>query len=201
MPRRNRDYKRTGFFRDTRLFVIATEGFKREPKYFATLASGSTQVRVKTLPPDEDSQRSAPLDVLRRARDYTDEIDLAQDDQMWLVMDVDRWLPRTLHKVAKYCQRRGWGLAISNPCFELWLYLHIEPLPNDVVYTSKEMKRALDGIVKGGYKVEAFTRLIEMAIHNAKQTDTSDAYQLTGPMRTQLWRLGEGLLPFLVVKD
>ena len=59
MPRKNRDYKKTGYFRDTKLFVIATEGQKREPQYFLALAKGHTRVRVKILKPGRD-QRSSP---------------------------------------------------------------------------------------------------------------------------------------------
>jgi len=116
---------------------------------------------------------------------------------MWLVIDTDRWPAKTLHRIAKYCQRKGWGIAISNPCFELWLYLHKEPLPVEVIYTSQEMKTALGELVVGGYTAENFVLLLAMAIVNAKAADDSVAYNLPELMRTQLWRLGEALLPFL----
>jgi len=134
---------------------------------------------------------------LRRARAYEKEVKLNKDDQMWLVIDTDRWPAKTLHRIAKYCQRKGWGIAISNPCFELWLYLHKEPLPVEVIYTSQEMKTALGELVVGGYTAENFVLLLAMAIVNAKAADDSVAYNLPELMRTQLWRLGEALLPFL----
>jgi hypothetical protein len=196
MGRKNRGYKKTGLFRDAPFFVIATEGQKREPAYFEELVRGNTNVRVRVLKPGKD-QRSSPLAVLRRARDYADSIGLQAQDQMWLVVDTDRWVPSTLHRMAKYCQRKGWGLAISNPCFEVWLYLHQSRLPEGANYTSQEMKGALAATVVGGYKAEVFIKLLATAIENARETDESEHYQLPGEMISQVWRLGEALVPFL----
>lgn len=43
-------------------------------------------------------------------------------DQVWCVVDVDEFTD--LDEAARHAKRQGIELAVSNPCFELWLLLH-----------------------------------------------------------------------------
>jgi hypothetical protein len=48
-------------------------------------------------------------------------------DEVWCVLDVDEH-PK-LHEARQLANARGIELAISNPCFELWLLLHFRESP------------------------------------------------------------------------
>lgn len=121
MPRKNRPYKRGKPHRDAQLFVIACEGAKREKEYFETLVFGSQKVKVQILAPiGEEHGKSAPKWVLNRAAKYVEEFGLNKYDQLWLVMDFDRYDVNILREIANICdEHENWNIAYSNPCFEV----------------------------------------------------------------------------------
>ena len=117
-------------FRDARLIVIASEGKDTERIYFKALAKEYTnpRVHVHILERSVDEQNnSSPEYVLKQLNDYKSQYDLEADDELWLVVDKDRWTEAMLSRVATECsQEVAMHMALSNPCFELWLLLHIE---------------------------------------------------------------------------
>lgn len=115
-----------GTLRDARLIVIATEGSVTEKIYFD--AYHSSKVQVKVVP--SASGKSSPKHVLANLDAFKAAFELEDDDELWLVIDRDRWTPQALSSVAKRCVANGYSLGLSNPCFELWLALHFpQPLP------------------------------------------------------------------------
>lgn len=113
--------RRVAHFRDTRLVIIATEGRCTEAQYFSLFRS--TRVQVRVLPTGEDNQ-SSPEHVLERLRGFRDTYDLGGEDELWLMVDVDRWGDAKLRHVAREAKNYGVKLAVSNPCFEVWLLFH-----------------------------------------------------------------------------
>lgn len=68
---------------------------------------------------------SSPEHVLKQLNDYKKEYELESDDELWLVIDKDRWPDAMLSHVATECTQDIYmHVAISNPCLELWLLLH-----------------------------------------------------------------------------
>jgi hypothetical protein len=120
---RTRLLPRPDYVRDARLFVIAVEGAEQEPWYFYGLErSGCVPPRRVRLEVLSDETRSAPEHVAARLGAWETEHRLIASDERWLVVDVDRHhnLQTTLAEAA----RIGWRVAVSNPCFEVWLQLH-----------------------------------------------------------------------------
>ncbi len=71
---------------------------------------------------------------------------LKSEDQVWLVMDVDRWTHSHLKDIAELCQQQKntfWKTAISNPCFEIWLLLHYIDLNSLNSIMQKNFKQQL----------------------------------------------------------
>jgi RloB-like protein len=125
--------------RDARLFIIATEGAVTEKQYFEMF--GSSRIKVEVLPTGSDNQ-SAPDYVLDRLNSFKEQFDLHEDDMLWLVLDVDRWGDEKLSLVCREAKQKDYHLAISNPCFEVWLCLHCDDLnPEDK--TCKQFKARL----------------------------------------------------------
>ena len=103
-------------FRDARLIVIASEGKDTERIYFKALAKEYTnpRVHVHILERSVDEQNnSSPEHVLKQLNDYKNLYDLEADDELWFVA-TECALEVSMH------------MALSNPCFELWLLLHLE---------------------------------------------------------------------------
>ena len=81
--------------KDTRLIIIATEGKETEKHYFESdLLGKSRRVQVKVLPSLEG--RSAPKYVARRLIEFEKRYDWWPGDQLWLMVDKDRWQEGTL---------------------------------------------------------------------------------------------------------
>ena len=117
-------------FRDARLIVIASEGKDTERIYFTTLAKEYTnpRVHVHILERSENEQNnSSPEHVLKQLNDYKNQYELEAEDELWLVVDKDQWKDKMSSRVATECAHEvSMHVALSNPCFELWLLLHLE---------------------------------------------------------------------------
>jgi len=111
--------------RDAKLFIVATEGKETEKQYFGMFKS--TKIQVEILATTEDG-KSAPEYVLERLDKFKERYDISKDDMLWLVSEVDRWGDKKLSSVGSQARQRGYYLAISNPCFEVWLTLHFEDI-------------------------------------------------------------------------
>ncbi|MCK6573981.1 RloB family protein [Myxococcota bacterium] len=109
--------------RDASLFVIATEGAKTEPAYFE--AFKSPRVRIEVLPTSEDN-RSAPKHVVERLRAFKKKFQLGAGDELWAVIDFDRWGEVQISEIAAEAAAGAFALAVSRPCFEFWLWLHVD---------------------------------------------------------------------------
>jgi hypothetical protein len=198
MPRKNRGYKKGEPYRDARLFVIACEGAKREKQYFEELVSGRQRLKLLVLAPaQEEPGFSAPKWVLDRAVQYTEEIGLASDDQMWLVMDTDRWQVNELRAIIDHCHsKKHWYIALSNPCFEIWLIQHLADLP-ETDKSCQDLKRELAQLSPGGYRAVVFLEKIADAIQRASARDNNPDYDLPTKMVTKVYKLAQAIATFL----
>ncbi len=129
MPRERKEFKRESFFRDVqKLFVIATEGTKTEVKYFEEFKSdqyyNNQTLFVEVL--KRLTTDSSPDDVIAQLNSFMKEYRLRDGDELWMVIDRDKqsWKPKQISQIARLCIQKGYGFALSNPCFEAWLLLH-----------------------------------------------------------------------------
>lgn len=131
--------------------VVFCEGEKTEPQYLLALKeqpsvkdAAAVDLRVETGHGGAVPRTlvSLAIEARDRARAGKDEI-----DEFWCVFDVE-W-PRNhpgLKEAIARAKANGVKLAISNPCFELWLILHFQDhgawLDND---GARRLRRDLDG--------------------------------------------------------
>jgi hypothetical protein len=115
--------------RDARLIIIASEGTNTEKQYFDALQARYRNTRIHPESIERRTTASDPAHVMKGLDDFRKEYKIRPgDDELWLVIDVDRWGEAKLAEVARKCQQKGYELAVSNPCFEVWLLLHIKAL-------------------------------------------------------------------------
>ena len=130
MPHKRRPLDRDeAELRDTSLFVIASEDKHAVEQYFNKF----TFRRVKfAILPTKDTA-SSPNSVFERIVRFKDEYQFGDDDQFWVVIDTDHWIQsnhiHNLRYVLQECFKKKIQIAISNPCFELWLLLHFRECP------------------------------------------------------------------------
>ena len=131
MPSNRRKLNRsTGKRRYRKLFVIATEGTKTEPQYFALFNNFAIFNNRHLVIRVVKSKHHAPHQVLERLKDYLKQEDLRPSDkawEAWLVVDKDEWTNEQLAQLHAWSKKKNnYGFALSNPKFEYWLLLHFE---------------------------------------------------------------------------
>jgi RloB-like protein len=114
---------------DISYVFVATEDTYAAAQYLTELqAQGIVdRARVRVIPlPTTDGQSSlaALLERLRAKQDDPEILHLSRD-QYWAVFDVDHHRVEELSTNTTLAATRGYHLAGSNPCFELWLLLHL----------------------------------------------------------------------------
>ena len=186
-------------FRNTSLIIIATEGAETEKQYFAFFRQKRVQVMVLPTPKDEEDPRyghSSPRAVLKRLDEFKKQYDLGDQDQLWLMVDTDRWPIAQLDKVASDAQQKHFRMAVSNPCFELWLYLHHGDVDANRVYTCRELEEKLRALLNGfnkrNLRLSDFHGHEDVALARAEALDQSPE---------QRWPLQVGTHVYRVVRE
>lgn len=116
-----------------RRLLLVCEGRVTEPEYFRGFERWVRNSTVEVVIPDD---HGVPLTLVEHAhrcnREASQRAARERDsylsyDEVWCVFDVDEH-PR-LNEAVQLAQARGIQVAISNPCFELWLLLHFRDSP------------------------------------------------------------------------
>lgn len=203
-------------FRDARLIVIASEGKDTERIYFTALAKEYTnpRVHVHILERSENEQNnSSPEHVLKQLNDYKSQYELEADDELWLVVDRDQWEDKMLSRVATECALEvSMHMALSNPCFELWLLLHLEdaasltPEEHTLWMENRRKSKNADPYLKvrlrqkmGTYHESSYDALtliahIEDAIERARALDKTPTDRWPQTLGTRVYLLAESVM-------
>ena len=203
-------------FRDARLIVIASEGKDTERIYFKALAKEYTNLRVHVhiLERSENEQNnSSPEHVLKQLNDYKSKYDLEADDELWLVVDKDRWTEAMLSHVATECsQEVAMHIALSNPCFELWLLLHMEDAAslsleeqeqwmknrrkskNADPYLKVRLRQKLGSYHESSYDALTLIAHIEDAIERARALDKNPTDRWPQTLGTRVYLLAKSVM-------
>jgi hypothetical protein len=190
--------------RDYKLFAIASEGRNTEPHYFELFRFISKRIKVDLIEEEvsdlemleKHRDKSAPRWVLDRAIKYTDKFGLSDEDELWFVMDIDKWRADQIAEIAEYCKSHlNWHIALSNPCFEVWIYFHHKAdIAASKSITSQQFKKEISDMMDGGYHPYKLINLLPDAIKNAKNNDSNSGHYLPNNKETKVYHLGEALL-------
>ena len=203
-------------FRDARLIVIASEGKDTERIYFKALAKEYTnpRVHVHILKRSEDEQNnSSPEHVLKQLDDYKGHYELESDDELWLVVDRDRWTEAMLSHVATECAQDNFmHVALSNPCIELWLLLHLVDATlltteeqqlwienrrrskNADPYLKVRLRQEMGSYHESSYDAKMLIEHVEVAITRAKSMDKNPADRWPQTLGTRVYLLAESVM-------
>ncbi|MCU0499424.1 MAG: RloB family protein [Anaerolineae bacterium] len=201
--------------RDATLIIIVTEGEKSERIYLEALHTDpryrNSRVHVEILAQD-NSTHSSPLAVIRTLDKFKGKYKLDKTDQLWMVIDVDHWDKHNkLTETAQLCQQKKYRLAVSKPCFEVWLWLHLcdpatctpekleelsqtEKVGNDT-YLEIEIGACLGKKYnKVKYDPVQFLDYVQEAIDRARALDTNPSDRWPQGLGTRVYQLVEAIL-------
>lgn len=203
-------------FRDARLVIIASEGKDTERIYFSALAAEYINPRVHVLllkRRDGEENNSSPEHVLQQLNDCKRQYALEADDELWLVVDKDRWTEAMLSRVAAACAQDGsLHLALSNPCFELWLLLHVidatklnpeerklwlenrRKTRNADPYLKVRLRQEIEGYHESAYDAKQLVAHVEDAIARAQLLDVSTTDRWPQTLGTRAYLLAESVM-------
>ncbi|MGN2249543.1 RloB family protein [Frateuria sp. GZRe14] len=136
-------------FRDDRLYILACDDTYAPQQYFGFFSIPRIQIHVV---PTEDGT-SAARHVLDRLKNEPYE----EGDERWLILDTDHCVQDnhvgSFTNALKEAREEGVRVALSRPCFELWLLLH--HLDSELVVdltdaeaVEQELRRILGGYNK-----------------------------------------------------
>lgn len=206
-----KEFERPEGKKSARLVIIAAEGKETENIYFEAMKKlrQASNVHVEILHRDENA--SSPVIVYEQIQHFKQEYRIEDDDQLWVVVDRDKWSVKTLKSVAQYCYRDSHlNFCVSNPCFELWLLLHLEnvlTLSEDIkdkmrsnkksskrgkTFLKKRLSDKLGSYQESSYDAERLISTVDDAISRADALDAN---------KQDRWPQGLGTRVYLLAKN
>ena len=209
------NYTRKEASLDSKLIIIAAEGEFTEKIYFEALRkhARNSRVHIKILERDEENRHnSSPEYVLGQLTQYKLENPIEQDDELWLVIDKDKWTAKSIRAVAQRCaQDSSYHLALSNPCFELWLILHIidaslesdeekvkmlknrKEKKNADPYLKRKLRALLGSYRESNYDADQLVVQIAEAITRAETLDKNKKARWPQGLGTHVYKLAKSI--------
>ena len=171
--------------RDDRVFVVATEDTYAPQQYFEHLPLA--RVKVIVLPTPRDSGLSSPGHVVERLKtafkDVRQRDQIQAGDEFWVFLDTDHHI-RDSHlrgtlEALRTAGQAGFEIAISNPCFALWLLLHHVDVALGTIFANcseveQKLRDVLAGYNKTSIKPGQFAlERVPQAIRRARALEAS----------------------------
>jgi hypothetical protein len=185
---RNRQQGRRSAFRDPKpTILVVSEGDVTEPEYIRGLQRACRNSRVTI---EVAKEHGVPMTLVRIAKQYKEEADAraAREkdenlayDSVWCMFDRDDH--PAIGEAKEMARDNSIRLAISNPCIELWLFLHFGDNPG--MQSRHAMKKLLKKHVPGYDKHVEYTVYstgYSQAVSRASKMDT-DAMEANEPHR------------------
>ena len=193
--------------RDDRVFVVASDDTYAPEQYFEHLPL--PRVRVIVVPTPVNSGESAPGHVVDRLKEAFANVSQRKQvqagDEFWVLLDTDHHfrdnnVAATLEAI-RTARQVGFEVAISNPCFELWLLLHHTDVARGTTFSKcgdveQEIRRVLGQYNKTHIKPGQFPLArVANAIRRARALETVPEAAWPEQAGTQIYRLFERVLP------
>lgn len=207
---RNRLFERTPPNRDAKSIYVFCEGAKRELDYFEYFKELDSRVNVEVykLHPHENNSPKGLLNIaedciIKSEQNPKPKYNFIEGDEVWLVLDIDKDKnesrePQIKELELKCEERDGWCLALSNPCFEVWLYYHFHQSIIKFKNNDKcsSWKQYVNNSIPGGFDSRKHPLFIEKAGKHAKE-NFKEINQRPTIGSTEVFRLADSLIPLI----
>jgi hypothetical protein len=183
------------------LILVVTEGEVTEPQYLAGFVRACRNPRVRV---EISKDHGVPRTLVERAKELKNEAARAAKkkddenlafDEVWCVFDID--VHSNIPEARNMARDNDISLAVSNPCFEFWLVLHLRDSPGcQHRHDMQALLRKLGAITVKSVSFENFRNGYTDAVRRASRLDqaaladgeegrcpTTTVYQLTESIR------------------
>jgi hypothetical protein len=187
--------RRVGFKKTKRLYVVSTEGAETEPIYFHEFRpSRDSTFRLKIL--GNPTHKSHPVEVVKRLIEYECHERPGANTEYWAIIDRNAWPDIDLRSAYELTHARPHlHIAMSHPCFELWLWLHLRPNRpfNDRHDCQRQLEREWFQFSKSAYPASELMPHVFTACSRAEEV-TERVNGLLQSQGTQVFELVRKLL-------
>lgn len=199
--RRRRPARRTPYKDSKPVILVVTEGEVTEPEYLREFARAAKNSRVrvevvggvgvpKTIVESAKEYKQAAEKRARREHDEN-----LRYDKIWCVFDVDQH--PNIPDAKQMARDNGMELAISNPCIELWLWLHFADQPgmkhrHTLQTMMKQHVPTYDKHIDYSLYSEGYKKAVQRAARLDTEAEANDE-EGRNPT-TGVWRLTESIL-------
>lgn len=160
-----------GGIKPNKTILIVSEGTVTERQYVEGLAQHIGNAGVKVI---LSKKHGVPRTIVDAAKE--ERLDLRTShredyDEIWCLFDRDKH-PRFEESI-QIALDRGYRLAVSSPCIELWLWLHHRPSPGALTHThmQKKLEQELDKDYDKSIRSEFYFSNLKMAVASAFRLD------------------------------
>jgi hypothetical protein len=161
MPReREALFRESNAIEKEKIIVLAFEGNNTEEIYFEEFKESAlfddSLIFLHLLKRPKSDTNSAPKHVFNKLKkEAKDEYNFKDTDELWMIIDTDRW--KSIPEIIDACHKQNnMFVAVSNPCFEFWLLLHIKDIAE---YSQEEQE-----LILKNYKVTKKKNYIDTKI-------------------------------------
>jgi len=198
--KRNKIYQRREPTKEGKLYFVFSEGEKRETTYFYFFNRIASQIIIQIVPLSEGKNSPMGLyytacsKLIATAENPNPAYSVNIDDEVWFVVDTDRW-GEEIHTLREHVAKHpNWFVAQSNPSFEVWLYYHFATAKPDTEV--ENWKEYLNELVKGGFDNRKHPIFVQAAIENA-EANYSATNGIPDENTTELFMFGKKILPLI----
>ncbi len=161
-----------------RTVLVFCEGARTEVDYLKALKSEPAvrEVASVDIQIDEDTHGYAPLTLVTAAAEARERAngEDGEIDEVWCIFDVEQ--PQNhpnLKKAVALARDRSVQVAVSNPCFELWLALHFQDQTAPIASKAADgLRRTLDGSQNKGVDGYKYMSRCDEAARRARSLTT-----------------------------
>ena len=154
-------------FQPRPVFYLFCEGIKTEPDYFHALKNSLTPKSNVNL--KFPFGGAVPYEVAKRAIKFKNSNSQSQrrvssfnkNDQVWAVFDRDQH--PNFDETVRLCRENDVPVGRSNPCFEVWLILHLEDY--GAQDNSREVKKRFNKLLRDEKISQKHDRYRELVKH------------------------------------
>ena len=191
-------------------FVVYSGGEVRERNYFHLITYNPSlypDIKIEFIPEPrfEEGGKPAIMKVaVEKTQKYKKSANNENPDKFFLLTDVDNF-KNFLLEMMQECNANDIELIISNPCFEVWLYYSKKDdkcisydYQNKNEKISSGFKTWVNTQIPGGINPANALLDIEQNIENAKKNYSDDDDRIPSLFSTQMFKLAEQLLPYVL---
>jgi len=185
-------------FRDDRLFIVACDDTYAPQQYFNLFQIPRVKIFVVNTPAGEPSSSEYVLERLLAYKEYEER------DERWLLLDTDHYIGdshiATFSQTLAKARQNNITIAVSRPCFDLWLLLHhMDETSVPALQNAGEVEMKIRSVVgefnktnlkKEHYPIEAITE----AYRRAARLDQGMTADIPSGNSTRVYRLLKSIM-------